>query len=186
MLIKNIILTLTILGISSVSNAQNLTALDENNGFQNYKFGMLKNNFERCEFQEDDSFTNRGAVICNIERNHIVGDLTFKGVTLYFINSELKKIRVSSNNYNGSKVTSAIESAFSSPTSRNSHNQIGTVRSVCWEANEVTLCHQFAASISGAGQGYMIKNSYYLEFYVNNYNDLLKEFNSKKYTPDDF
>ncbi|GEM_PF-5640793 len=195
MLINKIILTLIFAGIYSVANAQNLNALDENNGFQNYKFGMHKNDFPSCEYQ-----TLGDTEKCVISRVHKISDINVSEVSLYFIDSKLARINVHFENGSvRTRLLKAIESAFGSPTGRENfpeyrefmdkyHEVPGSYdqfrpQVTKWQANKVTLKHIFRQPI---GTIFQHESLLHLEFVLNNYDDLLNAFRSKKYTPNDF
>lgn len=197
MLINKIILTFFFVGICTVANAQNLRALDNNNGFQNYKFGMNMDQFKNCEFETvEDGDAER----CTINRVHKIGDIEARNVELYFIDSNLSKITVNfSSGELSSNLLNAIEAAFGKYTDRKnfpeysesfggytellgSYNQFSPNETI-WTGNKVILKHKFLQPIGTIG---LREADVTLEFTLKNYQELKKEYRSKKYTPRDF
>lgn len=191
MLINRIVLTIVFVGIYSVAIAQNINALDENNGFQNYKFGMYKNDFTSCE-DRPSGYTGR----CVISRIHKINDIDASEVILFFIDSKLAKIEVHfGNSSRRSRLVEAIEAAFGSPTGRENYpiknaitgSEINIVNPnepqvIKWQADEVTLKHVYKRRFIGDNSMPILGNMGYLhlEFVLNNYDDLLDAYRTKK------
>jgi len=186
MLINKIILTLIFAGIYSVANAQNINALDDNNGFQNYKFGMHMNQFQNCDFE---TVEDGGAERCIIRRMHLIGDIEARSVVLFFVDSNLSKIKVNFDAKFSDQLKEALNSAFGSSTSSNYSREFGwssihNDRKYFWEANNIKLLYNYRPSTYSFG--YHVAGILYLEYSLNNYDELQSNYRSKKYTPSDF
>ena len=194
-------------GFCVITYAQDINALDHNNGFQNYKFGMHKDNFKDCSwtfvvrdrFYQFETVDTRGEDVerCTISRTHSINDIEVSGVVLFFIDSKLSKIRV--NLKQSSSIIHALSSAFGHPSNitspnaeyittatgqkiRNPHRNLNASKSTVrtWNGNEVTLTYR-----SGYSQpiGDVIPT---LEFKVRDYDRRLKEYRKIRYSPSDF
>jgi hypothetical protein len=175
MLVKNIMLTITILGISSVSNAQNLTALDENNGFQNYKFGMKMSQFQNCDFR---TVEDGGAERCTVRRVHYIGDIETRYINLYFVDSKLSKIEIDLETKYNRQLLNAVQSAFGPPEKKPDDYYYSVNRTEYWRADKITLIYRY--------RFHDLSSTLRLTYLLKNYLDLQNEYRSKKYTPYDF
>jgi len=176
------VILLVFLGICGTVSSQNLSAIDENNGFQNYKFGMHMDEFQNCDFR---TVEDGGAERCLIRRMHRIGDIEAQSVALFFVDSELSKIKVNFEAFDYSQLKNAITSAFGSYTeSKRPQNDLGLhskkydVKYI-WEADNIKLLCEYSPPVLGS-------DTLFLEYSLNDYDDLQDKYRSKKYTPSDF
>lgn len=199
---KKIVLTLILLGICTVANSQNLNALDENNGFQNYKFGMHQDSISNCNYTRS-ALGQYGRVIttdsrghdveqCSNSDTHYINDIEVYRLRLYFIDSKLSKIRLTF--MDSRQISPALIAAFGKPTSTNTPSTTGLEArlnqsaqdfnrnsSVAkWEGDKVILTYEYGEKRMG---GSVLPT---VEFRISNFDEKLQEFRSKKYTPSDF
>lgn len=168
--------------------AQDLSAIDNNNGFQNFKFGMEKNEFSDCSFTVVE---NGGAERCRITDTYYINDLSIGITYLYFVDSKLAKIELNLSKEDSGQLLQAVKSAFGEstyhyPTSselenmdlfqRHTWNEGGSTI-YKWEANKTTLTYR------RANRMFVMTN---LIFELSNYEELQEIYRSRKYTPSDF
>lgn len=167
---------------------QDLSAIDNNNGFQNFKFGMEKQEFSDCSFTVVE---NGGAERCRMTETYSINDLSIGVTELYFVDSKLAKIKLNFSTEDSGQLLQAVKSAFGEstyyyPTSRelenmdlfqrNTWNQHGSVIHK-WEADKVTLTYR------NYNESFVMTT---LIFELNNYEELQENYRSTKYTPSDF
>jgi len=99
--------------VSSGIDETKLSNIDNNNGFQDYKFGDSMNNYPNCSFE---TVEDGGAERCFINRNHFINDIKANNIALYFINSELSKIRVYFDHDLYGQLRKAVTAAFGGQT----------------------------------------------------------------------
>lgn len=169
--------------VNSILHAQNLSALDENNGFQNYKFGMHQDSISNCSYVstafdmygQNVTTDSRGNDVehCDSSDTLFINGIEVFMMRLYFIDSKLSKIRLTFQE--SRQVTTALYSAFGDPTSTNKSDPNRNFYLVKYEGDKVILTYEYGG-----------RSLPTVEFKISNFDEKLQEFQSKKYTPSDW
>lgn len=195
-----------------VSDNAHVHPLDRNNGFQEFKFGDAKSNYDSKVESCESEFNSVGVVeICTLRvARGRIADIPYEKVELYFITKRLAKIKLSFNTRYSSALLTACRSAFGEPNSdsrkitpaewnrmaekteisslaliyrNNASNK--SHASIGWSGKSVQLIYdKFFADAFNPSE--WRKSSLGLTFQVTNYYELVRAQREKKYSADDF
>jgi hypothetical protein len=164
------------------AHSQSIAALDNNNGFKHFKFGMHKSSFGERQFY---TVENGGAERCVITGIESIGDIKVKDVELYFVEGYLAKIIV--NIPYGSSLFDACVSAFGQPSRpcfRSDYVE-GETRECEWIGNKVKLHFYYGYNYNfnskSIGDSYSTRA--YLRYELVNYDKMRDAARSKYYSP---
>ncbi|WP_299821097.1 hypothetical protein [uncultured Pontibacter sp.] len=133
---------------------QNLSKLDEKNGFKNFKLGSLKSNYPNLVYygfilsELDDNYSKEydgyldHSLKSYVKRNDDVkiGDIEISEPTYYFFNNKLLRIDFTLLNSNGKELLKLYTSLYGSPVVKKERNSLGAeITNYVWKGKRVNL-----------------------------------------------